>query len=69
MIWLAAQPELGDEGPIAFVVLTDEVRQEPTSLPDELEESAAGVMILGVAPEMLVEVPDALRKARDLDLG
>src|SRR5438034_8007143 len=66
---LAAQSELRDEGPIPVVVLADEIGQEPTSLPDELEESATRMMVLGKGPKMPVEVPDALREECDLDLG
>ena len=36
---------------------------------DQLEEAAAGMIVLGVQPEMSRQVLDPLRQERDLDLG
>jgi hypothetical protein len=46
-----------------------QILQETAPLPDELEQSAATVVILGVGIEVGPEVVDAGRDERDLDRG
>jgi hypothetical protein len=42
---LAAQSEPCDDGAIASVVLLDQIRKKASSLSDELEEAAAGLIV------------------------
>ena len=46
LLRLAAQSEPCDDGAIASVVLLDQVRKKAASLSDELEEAAAGMVVL-----------------------
>src|SRR6185437_2097870 len=65
---LAAKPEPCDDGPVARVVLLDQVREKATALAHELEEAAAGVVVLWKLPEVIREALDAFRQERHLDL-
>ena len=65
---LAAQAEPADDGPVARVVLLDQVRKKAAALANELEEAAARVVVLGEAPQVLRQLLDPLRQERDLDL-
>src|SRR3954463_9133651 len=65
---LAAEPEPSDDGPVARVVLLDQIGKKATALADELEEAATRMAVLGEACEMAVQAPDPLRQERDLDL-
>src|SRR5690349_4091171 len=44
------------------------IRQEAAPAADELEQPAAGVVILRMCPQMLGQIVDALREERDLHL-
>ncbi len=66
---LAAQAEPADDGPIAGVVPAHQVRKEATTLPNELQETAARMVIPREGSEMFGEAPDPLRQQSDLDLG
>jgi hypothetical protein len=50
---LAAQSEPCDDGAIASVVLLDQVRKKAATLSDELEEAAAGLVILREGSQVL----------------
>ena len=63
---LAAQSEPCDDGAIASVVLLDQIRKKAASLSDELEEAAAGLIILRKAGQMLIELLDPCGQERDL---
>jgi hypothetical protein len=63
---LATQSEPCDDGAIASVVLLDQVLKKAASLSDELEEAAAGLIILREATEMLRELLDPLGQERNL---
>jgi hypothetical protein len=65
---LAAEPEPSDDGPVARVVLLDEIGKKTTALANELEEAATGMVVLGEAPEMVGQPLDPLRQERNLDL-
>src|SRR5512141_2333704 len=65
---LAAQSEAADDGAIAGVVLAHQVRKQPPSLPDELEQTATRVIVLGKGTQMLGQALDPFRQERDLDL-
>src|SRR5207248_6492855 len=67
-ILLLADPETVDELAVPGRVLGFEVVEKPPALADELEQAAAGVMVLLVRLEMLGEVMDALGEQCDLDL-
>ena len=65
---LLTDAELVDDRAIAIEVGLLEVVEEPTAAADELEQSAAAVMVLRVGPEVLGQVGDAVREERDLHL-
>jgi len=65
---LATQPEPADYGPIAGWILAHKVRKKTPSRSDELEQTAARMIVLGEGPQMLSQSLDALRKQSDLDL-
>src|SRR5579859_1856776 len=65
---LAAKPEPCDDGAVARVVLLHEVRKKAAALANELEESAARMVVLREALEMPGQLLDPLRQERDLDL-
>ncbi len=46
-----------------------QIIQQPPTLPDQLQEAAAGTVIFLVALKMLGQVVDALRKQRNLHVG
>jgi hypothetical protein len=55
---LAAQSEPCDDGAIASVVLLDQIRKKAASLSDELEEAAAGLIVLRKASQVLRQLLD-----------
>ena len=63
---LAAQTEPCDDGPIASVVLLDQVCKKAASLSDELEEAAAGLIIFREASQVLRKLLDPFGQERDL---
>jgi len=65
---LAAQSEPADDGAIAGIVRAHEVRKEPATLPDELQEAASRVIVLWKTAQMVGQGPYALRQQSDLDL-
>src|SRR3990170_8893119 len=66
---LAAQPEAADDGAVPVHVIADEVREQPSALPDELEQPAARVIVLREAAQMLRQRLDPLGEKRNLHLG
>jgi hypothetical protein len=66
---LAAEPEFLDQAPVPFQVSLLQVAEEPPAAADQLEQSAAGVMILPVGAEMLGQLVDPAREKGDLNLG
>src|SRR2546422_8677153 len=64
---LAAESEPSDDGPITRVVLLDQVGKKASALAHELEEAAAGMIVLGKALEMVRQALDALCQECDLD--
>src|SRR5579859_4089303 len=68
-LFLLADAELIDDGAIPLVVGLLEVVQQATTAADELQKSAAAVMILRVRFEVLRQVADAVRQERDLHFG
>src|SRR5215208_2903907 len=65
----ATKAELPDQRAIALEVGPLEVAQQPAAAADHLQEPAAGVVVLGVAAQMLGQVVYAFGQKRDLDLG
>src|ERR1035437_806564 len=65
---LAAQSEPCDDGAIASVVLLDQVSKKAASLSDELEEAAAGVVVLREGLEVLRKLLDPFGQERNLHL-
>ena len=65
---LAAQSEPCDDGAIASVVLLDQIRKKASSLSDELEEAAAGLVVLRKASQVLRELLDPFGQEGDLHL-
>ena len=66
---LLAQAEVSDHLAVAFDVLALQVVEEASSLADELEQAAPGVVVLWVCLEVVREVGDALCDEGDLNLG
>ena len=64
---LAAESEPSDDGAVARVVLLDQISKKATALAHELEEAAAGVIVLWKALEMVRQALDSLCQERDLD--
>src|SRR4029079_4640588 len=64
---LAAKSEPCDHGAVARIVLLDQIGKKAAALADELEETAARMIVLRKAPEMLRQALDPLRQERDLD--
>jgi hypothetical protein len=66
---LLADAELADENAVAARVLALQVLQEAPTLPDELQEPAPGVVVLGMRLEVLREIADPLAEEGHLNLG
>jgi len=64
---LAAESEPSDDGAVARVVLLDQISKKTTALAHELEEAAAGVIVLWKALEMVRQALDSLCQEGDLD--
>jgi len=64
---LAAEPQPSDDGPIARVVLLDEIGKKTTALANELEEAAARMIVLGKATEMVGQPLDPPFQESNLD--
>jgi hypothetical protein len=58
-----------NEALVSFKIVIFEIIQKPSSLADQLEKAASGMVILDVSLEMLGEVFNTLAKQRDLHLG
>src|SRR5205823_13159331 len=65
---LAAKAELLDQGAIALEVVLLEIRQEAAAPADELQQPAAGIVVVLVRAQMLGQLVDALREHCDLHL-
>src|ERR1035437_3241400 len=65
---LAAQSEPCDDGAIASVVLLDQVGKKASSLSDELEEAAAGLVVLREGSQVLRKLLDPFGQERNLHL-
>src|SRR4051794_31859152 len=65
---LLADTELVDDRAIAIVVGLLQVVEQATTPADQLEQSAAAVMVLRMRLEVLGEVGDTVRQKRDLHL-
>jgi len=63
---LLANAELIDDGAIALVVGLLEVVEKTAAAADELQETAAAVMILRVRLEVLGQIGDSIREKRNL---
>ena len=66
---LAAESELLDQASVALQVALLQVVEESPAASDQLQQSAAGVMILPVSAEMLGQLVDPARQKGDLNLG
>ena len=66
---LAAQSEFLDQASVALQVALLQVVEQPPTASDQLEQPAAGMMILPMRTEMLGQLVDATRQKSDLDLG
>ena len=67
--FLLADAEPLDQLGVAVGVLALQVVEQAAALADQLQEPAAGVMILDVCLEMFGQVVDAFAEERDLNLG
>jgi len=63
------EPELGDNRPVPFDVGPLQIVQQPATLPDQLEQPAPRVVVVGVRLEVVGEVIDPFAEDRDLDFG
>ena len=66
---LAAESEFLDQASVALQVALLQVVEQPPTASDQLEQPAAGMMILPMRTEMLGQLVDATRQKSDLDLG
>ena len=66
---LLSQTQLFDDCTVAIDVLLLQVAQKVSSVTDHLQHTAAGVVILGVLLEVLVQFVDASGQNRDLYFG
>ena len=66
---LAADAELLNQPFIAVKILRVQIIEQPATLADQTQKSAARMMILGVALEMIGELLDARREQSDLHFG
>src|SRR5262249_23722782 len=65
---LLADAEGADELPVPIEVAALQVVEQPTALPDELQQTATRVVVLHVGLEVLGEVVDPLGEEGDLHL-
>src|SRR4051812_4727343 len=65
---LAPEAELLDQGAVALEVLLRQIVEQPAAAADELEQSAARIVILRVRAEMVGELVDAGGQEGDLHL-
>lgn len=65
---LVAQAKLANELAIRVEIGALEVLQETAALANHLQESLPAVVVLGVRPEVIIQVVDPFREHRDLDL-
>ena len=63
------EPELGDNRPVALDVGPLQIVQQPAALPDQLEQPAPRIVVVGVRFQMVGEVVDPFAEDCDLDLG
>jgi hypothetical protein len=63
------EPELGDNRPVALDVGPLQVVEQTAPLPDQLEQPAARIVIVGVRFQMVGEVINPFAEDCDLDLG
>src|SRR5205823_949344 len=63
---LAAQPQLLDQRPVSLQVVPLHVGQKPPAAADQLEQPAAGMMVVLVHLHVLGELADPLREQGDL---
>ena len=64
---LAAQAELFDQGLVASIVVLLEVVEKAATGRNQLEQAAAGMVILAMVLEVLGEVGNTFAEDRDLD--
>src|SRR5579862_7771943 len=67
--WLLPNPKPVDHALVAIEFGSLQVVQQAPPLPDELEQAAAGVVILAVNLEVFRQILDARAEQRDLHLG
>src|SRR5207248_11687487 len=63
-----AQAQVFDQRPVALEVGALQIGEKPPPAPDQHQQAAAGMMVLGLLAQVLGEVVDALGEQRDLDL-
>ena len=66
---LLSQTQLFDDCTVAIDVLLLQVAQKVSSVTDHLQHTAAGVVILGVLLEVLIQFVDTSGQNRDLYFG
>lgn len=66
---LFAQTEFLDQGAVAVCVLALEVREQALTPINHLDQAAAGVVILGVSLEVVVQFIDTRSQQCDLNFG
>jgi hypothetical protein len=65
---LSAESQRFDDGPVALNVVVFNVVEQTSPTADQHEQSAAGVVVLGVDLQMLGEILDAMGQQTDLYL-
>lgn len=66
---LVAQAQIFDQASVRLKITVLEIRQEPTTATDHLQQSTTAVMIVLVCVEVAPKVVDALRKESNLNRG
>lgn len=63
------EPELGDNRPVAVDVGPLQIVQQAAALPDQLEQPATRIVVVGVRFQVVGKVIDPFAEDCDLDLG
>ena len=66
---LLAQAQSGDQSAVTLDVVLLQVCKQVSSVADHLEKAAAGMVVLLVELQVLVQVVDPVRQQRDLHFG
>jgi len=63
------EPKLGDNRPVTLDIGALQIVQQPPALPNQLQQPAPRIVVVGVRLQMVGEVIDPFAKDGDLDFG